>query len=100
MEQAKVFFTDFRCHPGVNQQQKLEKLLLAAGMDTIDFEGKIVAIKLHFGEVGNLAYLRPNYAKTVADFVKARGGRPFLTDCNTLYIGSRKMRLSIWTRRT
>lgn len=41
MEQAKVFFTDFRCHPGVNQQQKLEKLLLAAGMDTIDFEGKI-----------------------------------------------------------
>lgn len=90
MEQAKVFFTDFRCHPGVNQQQKLEKLLLAAGMDTIDFEGKIVAIKLHFGEVGNLAYLRPNYAKTVADFVKARGGRPFLTDCNTLYIGSRK----------
>ena len=85
MEQAKVFFTDFRCHPGVNQQQKLEKLLLAAGMDTIDFEGKIVAIKLHFGEVGNLAYLRPNYAKTVADFVKARGGRPFLTDCNTLY---------------
>ena len=52
MEQAKVFFTDFRCHPGVNQQQKLEKLLLAAGMDTIDFEGKIVAIKLHFGEVG------------------------------------------------
>ena len=90
MEQAKVFFTDFRCHPGVNQQQKLEKLLLAAGMDTIDFAGKIVAIKLHFGEVGNLAYLRPNYAKTVADFVKARGGRPFLTDCNTLYIGSRK----------
>ena len=90
MEQAKVFFTDFRCRPGVNQQQKLEKLLLAAGMDTIDFEGKIVAIKLHFGEVGNLAYLRPNYAKTVADFVKARGGRPFLTDCNTLYIGSRK----------
>ena len=51
MEQAKVFFTDFRCHPGVNQQQKLEKLLLAAGMDTIDFEGKIVAIKLHFGEL-------------------------------------------------
>ncbi len=74
----------------MNQQQKLEKLLTTAGMGNIDFEGKIVAIKLHFGEVGNLAYLRPNYAKTVADFVKARGGRPFLTDCNTLYIGSRK----------
>ena len=90
MEQAKVYFTDFRCHPGLNQQQKLEKLLTAAGMGNIDFEGKIVAIKLHFGELGNLAYLRPNYAKTVADFIKARGGRPFLTDCNTLYVGSRK----------
>ena len=72
MEQAKVYFTDFRCHPGLNQQQKLEKLLTAAGMGNIDFEGKIVAIKLHFGELGNLAYLRPNYAKTVADFIKAR----------------------------
>lgn len=90
MEQAKVYFTDFRCHPGLNQQQKLEKLLTTAGMGHIDFEGKIVAIKLHFGELGNLAYLRPNYAKTVADFIKARGGRPFLTDCNTLYVGSRK----------
>ena len=90
MEQAKVYFTDFRCHPGLNQQQKLEKLLTTAGMGNIDFEGKIVAIKLHFGELGNLAYLRPNYAKTVADFIKARGGRPFLTDCNTLYVGSRK----------
>lgn len=75
MEQAKVYFTDFRCHPGLNQQQKLEKLLTTAGMGNIDFEGKIVAIKLHFGELGNLAYLRPNYAKTVADFIKARGGR-------------------------
>ena len=74
MEQSKVYFTDFRCHPGVNQQQKLEKLMLAAGMGDIDFDGKIVAIKLHFGEVGNLAYLRPNYAKTVVDFIKARGG--------------------------
>ena len=90
MEQAKVYFTDFRCHPGLNQHQKLEKLLTTAGMGNIDFEGKIVAIKLHFGELGNLAYLRPNYAKTVADFIKARGGRPFLTDCNTLYVGSRK----------
>ena len=44
MEQAKVYFTDFRCHPGLNQQQKLEKLLTTAGMGNIDFEGKIVAI--------------------------------------------------------
>ena len=90
MGPSKVYFTDFRCHPGVNQQQKLRRLLLKAGMDQIDFQDKFVAIKLHFGELGNLAYLRPNYAKTVADLVKELGGRPFLTDCNTLYVGSRK----------
>ena len=90
MERSKVFFTDFRCYDGLNQQQKLEKLLLAAGLDQIDFQGKFVAVKLHFGELGNLAFLRTNYSKTVADLVKERGGKPFLTDCNTLYVGSRK----------
>lgn len=43
---------------------------------------------MHFGELGNLAFLRPNYAKAVADLCKAQGGVPFLTDCNTLYPGS------------
>ena len=45
---------------------------------------------MHFGELGNLAYLRPNYARTVVETVKSLGGKPFLTDCNTLYVGSRK----------
>lgn len=53
-------------------------------------DGKFVAIKMHFGELGNLAFLRPNYAKAVADLCKEQGGLPFLTDCNTLYPGSRK----------
>ena len=90
MSVSDVYFTDFRCKIGLNQQKKLERLCIAAGLDSIDFEGKFVAIKLHFGELGNLAYLRPNYAKTVADLVRARGGLPFITDCNTLYVGSRK----------
>ena len=59
-------------------------------MGKIDFTNKYVAIKIHFGEPGNLSYLRPNYAKVVADFIRARGGKPFLTDCNTLYPGRRK----------
>ena len=53
-------------------------------------DGKFVAIKMHFGELGNISYLRPNYAKAVADVVKELGGKPFLTDCNTMYPGSRK----------
>ena len=75
---------------GIPLTEKLQKLIRLAGIGSIDFDNKFVAIKMHFGELGNLAYLRPNYAKAVADVVKANGGMPFLTDCNTLYPGSRK----------
>lgn len=90
MEKSKVYFTDFRTHIGVSLTEKLRKLIRKAGIENIDFEGKFVAIKLHFGELGNLAFIRPNYVKVVADVVKEFGGKPFLTDCNTLYPGSRK----------
>ena len=87
---SKVYFADLRTDVHENLQQKLTRLMKTAGMGDIDFQDKFVAIKLHFGEPGNLAFLRPNWARTVADFVKERGGKPFLTDCNTLYVGGRK----------
>ena len=87
---SKVYFTNFRARPGMNLQQKLARLIKTAGIGDIDFNKKYVAIKIHFGEPGNLAYLRPNYAKTVVDVIKELGGKPFLTDCNTLYVGGRK----------
>ncbi len=90
MEKSKVYFTDFRTSIGVPLTEKLRRLCKKAGIDQIDMEGKFVAVKMHFGELGNLAYLRPNYAKVIADLVKEKGGKPFLTDCNTLYPGSRK----------
>lgn len=90
LEKSKVYFTDFRAKPGYNLLQKLERLIKKAGIENINFKNKYVAIKIHFGEPGNLAYLRPNYAKVVADVVKELGGKPFLTDCNTLYVGGRK----------
>ena len=90
MEKSKVYFTDMHVQVGTSLLQKLEKLLKKAGMETIDFNGKFTAVKIHFGEPGNLAFLRPNYAKTVCDYIKKLGGKPFLTDCNTLYVGGRK----------
>ncbi|NCE64919.1 DUF362 domain-containing protein [Pseudoflavonifractor sp. 524-17] len=90
MEQAKVYFTDLRVTAGDSLPKKLARLIRTAGIETIDFTRKMTAIKLHFGEPGNLSYLRPNYAKAVADVVKELGGVPFLTDCNTLYAGRRK----------
>ena len=90
MEKAKVYYTDFRAKLGEGLPTKLQRLMKKAGISEIDMENKFVAIKMHFGELGNLSFLRPNYAKAVADVVKELGGKPFLTDCNTLYPGSRK----------
>ena len=90
MDASTVYFTDFRCPVGTSLTEKLRRLCLVAGIKNIEMDGKFVAIKMHFGELGNLAFLRPNYAKVVADLCKEQGGLPFLTDCNTLYPGSRK----------
>lgn len=90
MEKSKVYYTSFKTTMNENLLQKLRRLMITAGVKQIDFKDKYAAIKLHFGEYGNLAFLRPNYAKAAADLVKECGGKPFLTDCNTLYVGSRK----------
>ncbi len=91
MQKATVYFTDFHTPPfGDSLPQKLKKLIKKAGIGQLDMDGKFVAIKMHFGELGNVSYLRPNYAKAVVDVVKELGGKPFLTDCNTLYPGKRK----------
>lgn len=91
MNTSKVYFTDFRTgYFGESLPAKLKRLAREAGIGGIDMNGKFVAIKMHFGELGNISYLRPNYAKAVVDLVKELGGKPFLTDCNTMYPGSRK----------
>ncbi len=89
-DRPKVYFTNMKCKTGDSLLMKTERLVRKAGICDIDFENKMVAIKLHFGERGNLSFLRPNYSKVLADIVKENGGMPFLTDCNTLYAGARK----------
>ncbi|GHV37507.1 4Fe-4S ferredoxin [Spirochaetia bacterium] len=89
MSSTKVYFTSMRTKVGESLLVKLDRLILKAGIKEIDFKQKYAAIKIHFGEPGNLAFLRSNFAKVVADRIKALGGMPFLTDCNTLYVGRR-----------
>ena len=88
---SKVYFTNFRTTFQENLPRKLTRFLKQAGMfEGIDFGNKFTAIKIHLGEPGNYAYLRPNYSKVVIDMIKNAGGKVFLTDCNTLYVGRRK----------
>lgn len=89
METANVYFTNLRSSSGNSLLKKLRTLILKAGIEKIDFEGKFTAIKIHFGEPGNMAYLRPNYAGVVADLLREKGSKVFLTDSNTLYKGLR-----------
>ena len=89
MEKSKVYFTNLRTVPGNDMLTKLERLVRQAGIADLGFEGKFVAIKIHFGEPGNLAYIRPNYAARIVDIIRNLGGKPFLTDANTLYSGGR-----------
>lgn len=90
MSKSKVYFTNLRTSSSKNLLEKLNNLVIKAGIENIDFNNKFTAIKIHFGEPGNLAYLRPNYSKVIVDLIKAKEGKVFLTDCNTLYVGGRK----------
>ncbi len=91
MKSSKVFFTDMRVDfGGKTLQQKLVALIEQAGIKSINFRNQFTALKIHFGESGNLSFIRPNFVRTIADEIKKYGGFPFLTDCNTLYVGSRK----------
>ena len=80
---SKVYFTDLRANASLNLQRKLEILMRKAGIESIDFDRKITAIKIHFGEPGNLSYIRPNFAATVVKYLKSKRAKPFLTDSNT-----------------
>ena len=69
---------------------KFARMLERSELNSMDLANKFVAIKMHLGEPGNTSIIRPVYVKTLVDFIRERGGKPFLTDCNTLYVGGRK----------
>ena len=47
-----------------------------------------------FREKGNAAFIRPLYVRQVVDKIWDLGGRPFLTDANTVYLGARSESVS------
>jgi len=81
----KVYYMDARGDsPQTSMVAKMVTVFEAAGFDSLIKPGDVVAIKLHCGEWNNTHYLRPVYARTLADRVKALGGRPFVCDTTTL----------------
>ncbi len=86
---SDVFFADMRTKQGLSLLDKVERLFERAGFQNFIQPRDLVAVKVHFGEKGNTAYIRPQFVRRVVDKIAERGGKPFLTDTNTLYRGSR-----------
>jgi len=65
------------------------RLMDRCGLEDIMPHRGLVAIKLHFGEKGNTAFIRPLFIRPIVDSVKELGASPFLTDTHPLYAGTR-----------
>ena len=89
---SKVFFSEAKANNYETSIRNKIKLLWDAAnfSKLIKKKGDLVAIKVHFGELGNNTFLPPWYARLIVDKIKEAGGKPFLTDCNTVYVGSRR----------
>ena len=91
---SKVFFADMRASHKENLFDKISRLLSQCGLAQRVHKGDLAAIKIHFGEKGNSAFIRPIFARRVVDELKKLGAKPFLTDSSTLYPGERKEAVS------
>ncbi|MBI4644800.1 MAG: DUF362 domain-containing protein [Deltaproteobacteria bacterium] len=94
---SKVFFMDLRASVKEPNFKKFQQLLAAVDLKSIIQRKKkrpLMAVKLHFGEKGNTSFIRPNFVRWVVDALYENGGRPFLTDANTVYVGTRSEAVS------
>jgi len=94
---SKVYFADMRAGHKENLFDKISRLLILAGLNRHISDGDLTAVKIHFGEKGNSAFIRPVFARRVVEEIKKLGARPFLTDSSTLYPGERKEAVSALT---
>ncbi|MBP5212753.1 MAG: DUF362 domain-containing protein, partial [Pyramidobacter sp.] len=87
-KKSVVYFAPFTAN--VSKVDVLKKAIEAVDFGKTVGKDALTAVKLHFGEKGNDTYMRPIFIRAVVDEIKRCGGKPFLTDSNTLYVGSRK----------
>jgi len=86
---AKVYFSDFSERPQRSVQAKLSELIDKMPLSDVAAKDELVAVKVHFGEMGNPNYVQPHFVGAVVRKIRELGAKPFVTDANTLYVGSR-----------
>jgi len=86
---SQVYFIDLRAGSDRNLLDKIHGLVEAAGIKKVVKKRSLTAVKVHFGERGNTAFIRPLLIRPIIDAIKTAGGKPFVTDASTLYVGTR-----------
>lgn len=86
---STVYFSDLRSKNKLNLLQKIEHLLNKVGVGERVGKNDLTAVKIHFGERGNTAYVRPLFVQRVVQRLRQIEAKPFLVDTNTLYVGTR-----------
>ncbi|MBN2808483.1 MAG: DUF362 domain-containing protein [Deltaproteobacteria bacterium] len=86
---ATVYMADLRSSFKDNLFTKIARLLERVGLADGIQPKALTAIKLHFGEEGNASFIRPILVRPVVDAIHALQGKAFVTDTNTLYVGTR-----------
>jgi hypothetical protein len=87
--ESKVYWINLRTTPSQSILAKLDLLLRKGGLAGLDLKDRYSALKIHFGEPGNMSYVRPPFVGVISRLIRELGGKPFLTDSNTLYSGKR-----------
>lgn len=88
-DRPTVWFAPLRTEKKLSLVKRMGMLMERAGLADAIAEDDFVAVKLHFGEEGGTGFVQPVFAREAVRLIKAHGGKPFLTDANTLYSGKR-----------
>jgi uncharacterized Fe-S center protein len=88
-KKSDVFFANVRAGFKESLLKKVGRLFRKAGFSQVVSKDDMTAIKIHVGEVGGTAYVRPDFIRVVVAEVEKVGARPFLAETNTLYHGLR-----------
>ncbi|MBN1288535.1 MAG: DUF362 domain-containing protein [Actinobacteria bacterium] len=87
---SDVYFAPVGAFKDKGLIQKIPLLFRKAGSSEIIEDGDLVAVKVHFGELGSSSFIPGFYVREIVEAVKVGGGKPFLTDTGTLYLGKRR----------
>ena len=85
----KVYFWPLTASRKAPYAQRMRRLLKVSTFISLVTPGDLVALKIHFGELGGTAFIQPQWLLPVIDTLRKAGTAPFLTDTNTLYVGQR-----------